>query len=80
MDQIRIMLYSSSYIHAENICIYGEMTGADRLDCITVEDYEYYYQMLPIDGQMIRTRIVVIRFNQARYGVVRELEIDYTSE
>jgi len=72
------MLWRSYDIQAENICFYGGITGADRLDCITVDDYNG--QMLPIDGQMIRTRIVVIRFNQARYGVVRELEIDYTSE
>ena len=74
------MLYYSSNILAENICFYGGITGADRLDCITVEDYEYDYQVLSIEGQMIRTRKVVIRFNQAREGVVRELEIDYKSK
>ena len=64
-------------IFAENICFYGGITGADRLDCITEEDYDEDYQMFPIEGQMIRTRQVVIEFNQAEWGIVRELEIDY---
>jgi len=77
LDQIKIMLWDSSDLGAKNICFYGGITGADRLDCITREDYEYDYQMLPIEGEMIRTRQVVIRFNQAVQVNVRELEIDY---
>jgi len=76
------MLYYDTYygIYAENICFYGGITGADRLACITEEDYDEKYLMLPIDGHMIRTRQVVIRFNQAEAGFVRELRIDYISE
>ena len=35
----------SSYLTAENICIYGGITGADELACITEKDVKENYQM-----------------------------------
>ena len=71
------MLFFANYLYAQSICFYGGLTATDLLRCIYNGDYEYDYQILSIEGNMLPTQQILIQFNGAKYGYVRELEVDY---
>ena len=76
------MPYRSDNIFAESICLYGGLTGSDLLGCINDDDKGLFetYELLAFEAQMLPTRQILIEFNNANYGLLRELEIEYQGE
>jgi len=72
--------FGYSTIYADTVCIYGGQTGNDAVRCISVEDAAPSNEFTSIECNLLPTREVFIQFNEAKYGYVRELEVDYKSK
>ena len=73
------MFYSSD-IYADTVCIYGGLAAADLIGCINDDDYNVIYLLLTVEAHMLPTTEMLIEFNGAHGGYVRQLEINYEGE